>query len=260
MRISDKFEELKSRNEGALISYICAGDPSTELTKSAVEALVRGGADIIELGLPFSDPCADGPVIQSATDRAISAGMTPDRYFELVSTLQVDIPLVCMTYYNIIYKRGIEKFIEDCSSSGITGLIVPDLPVEESDELGLACEKNEVDLIFLIAPTTNKKRLQKILSKSTGFLYMVSRTGVTGGSTDINTGIADLLTDIKKCANIPIAVGFGISNRNQVVDIISYGADGVIAGSAFVDIIASGKNVEHRLESLVFDLKSGCKE
>ncbi|MCD4815099.1 MAG: tryptophan synthase subunit alpha, partial [Methanosarcinales archaeon] len=177
MRISDKFDELKIKGDGALIAYVCAGDGDT--TK-IVHALIRGGADIVELGLPFSDPIADGPTIQASIERALDAGMNPDRYFEMVKGLGVDVPLVVMTYYNLIFKRGLERFVKDCKDSGITGIIVPDLPPEESGELGGYCEGNGVDLIFLVAPTTTGERLEDILKRGTGFLYLVSRLGVTG--------------------------------------------------------------------------------
>ncbi|HEY9205653.1 MAG TPA: tryptophan synthase subunit alpha [Candidatus Methanoperedens sp.] len=257
MKISEKFRELKKRNEGALIAYICAGDPTAEGTKEYVTALVRGGADIIELGLPFSDPVADGPTIQAGIERALNGGMTPDIYFKMVGSLKVHIPLVVMTYYNLIFKRGLLKFVTDCSASGISGIIVPDLPAEESGELAGLCEKNDIDLIFLAAPTTTEERMGQIIARGTGFIYLVARLGVTGARSDISGSTRELIRRVKTAT--PKAVGFGISNGKQAGEIIRSGADGVIVGSAFVDIIASGKDVPARLETLAKELKDGIK-
>jgi tryptophan synthase alpha chain len=253
MRISEKFSELKKKKEGALIAYICAGDPSPDATKEYVTALVRGGADIIELGLPFSDPTADGPTIQAGIERALNGGMNPDIYFKTIASLKMHIPLVVMTYYNIIFKRGLEKFVKDCAASGISGIIVPDLPPEESGELAGFCKKNDVDLIFLVAPTTTNERLKRILEEGKGFIYLVARLGVTGVRADVAASTRDLIKRVK--TTTPKAVGFGISSGKQAAEIIQAGADGVIVGSAFVDIIASGKDVPARLEALAKELK-----
>jgi len=257
MKISDKFTELKKKKEGALIAYICAGDPTPDATKEYVTALVRGGADIIELGLPFSDPTADGPTIQAGIERALDGGMTPDVYFRMIGSLKVHIPLVVMTYYNIIFKRGLEKFVKDCAASGISGIIVPDLPPEESDELAGLCKKNDVDLIFLVAPTTTDDRMKHILSEGKGFIYLVARLGVTGARADVASSTRELIKRVK--TTTPRAVGFGISNGKQVSEIIRAGADGVIVGSAFVDIIASRSDVPARLEALASELKEGAR-
>ncbi|MDD5615571.1 MAG: tryptophan synthase subunit alpha [Candidatus Methanoperedens sp.] len=253
MRISEKFSELKKKKEGALIAYICAGDPTPSATKEYVTALVRGGADIIELGLPFSDPTADGPTIQAGIERSLNGGMTPDIYFRTVASLKMHIPLVVMTYYNIIFKRGHEKFVKDCAASGISGIIVPDLPPEESGDLAGFCRKNDVDLIFLVAPTTTDERLKRILAEAKGFIYLVARLGVTGARSDVASSTRELIQRVK--TTTPKAVGFGISSGKQAAEIICAGADGVIVGSAFVDIIASGKDVPARLEVLARELK-----
>ncbi len=256
MNIREKFRELKRKKEGALIAYICAGDPLPEKTKEHVEALVRGGADIIELGMPFSDPVADGPTIQAGIERALNAGMTPDVYFETVASLNVNFPLVVMTYYNLIFRRGVEKFVKDCASSGISGIIVPDLPAEESGELAVFCKKYDIDLIFLVAPTTTESRMKTILAQGTGFIYLVARLGVTGARSDIASATKELINRVR--TSTPKTVGFGISNGKQAAEIIRAGADGVIVGSAFVDIIAGGGNTEQRLEALARELKEGC--
>lgn len=256
-KISEKFSELREREEGALICYVMAGDPSAERTNEIVKALVNGGADIIELGFPFSDPVADGPTIQVAGQRALAAGMDTQRYFELVKALDVQIPLVCMTYYNPVFKYGVEKFVEQAVDAGISGLIVPDIPVEEAADLKNSCEKNGLDLIFLIAPTTTDGRVRKILEKGSGFLYLVSRLGVTGAREDISSSTRELLSRIE--TELPKAVGFGISTGKQAEEVRKEGADAVIVGSAFVKIIEEGKDVNESLEALARELKSGIR-
>ena len=255
MNIPDKFSQLRARSESALVAYVCAGDPTPDATEGIVQSLIHGGADIVELGLPFSDPVADGPTIQAASERALSAGMNPDKYFETVASLDVDVPLVCMTYYNLIFKRGIEKFVLDCVDAGISGIIVPDLPIEESNELAKCCDKNNIDFISLIAPTTTEERINMILEHGSGFMYLVSRVGVTGARNDVAESTSKLLSRVK--TDIPKAVGFGISTAKQAKEVVEDGADGVIVGSAFVDIIASGNDVNARLETLAKELKDG---
>jgi len=253
-KISEKFSELREKKEGALICYVMAGDPSSEKTGEIVKALVNGGADIIELGFPFSDPVADGPTIQVAGQRSLAAGMDTQRYFELIKTLDVGIPLVCMTYYNPVFRYGVEKFVEKAADAGISGLIVPDIPVEEAADLKNSCEKHGLDLIFLIAPTTTEGRVQKILERGSGFLYLVSRLGVTGAREDVSSSTRELLSRVE--TGLPKAVGFGISTGKQAAEVRDAGADAVIVGSAFVKIIEEGKDVNERLEALAKELKS----
>jgi tryptophan synthase alpha chain len=254
-KISEKFGELRDRKEGALICYLMAGDPSAEATGEFVKALAAGGADIIELGFPFSDPVADGPTIQAAGQRALAAGMDIQRYFELVKTLDVRIPLVCMTYYNPVFRYGVEKFVKGAAEAGIGGLIVPDIPVEEAAELKNNCEKHGLDLIFLVAPTTTDERIRKILQRGSGFLYLVSRLGVTGAREDVSSSTKELLARVE--TEIPKAVGFGISTGKQAEEVRKAGSDAVIVGSAFVKIIEEGKDTNERLEALARELKSG---
>ena len=257
-RIADAFQKGP-----ALIAYICAGDPTIEATKDIVRSLVKGGADIIELGLPFSDPVADGPTIQAAIERALDSGMNPDKYFEMAAELDVNVPLVCMTYYNLIFKRGLERFVKDSLASGITGLIVPDLPPEESEDLAAVCKEHDMDLIFLIAPTTPPKRIKEITKKSSGFIYLVARLGVTGARSDVADMTTGLISKVNKEAvegcNTPLAVGFGVSKGEHAKQFISAGANGVIVGSAFIDIIASGNDVNAKVEALARELKEGVK-
>ena len=254
-KISEKFGELKERKEGALICYVMAGDPSVEATGKIVEALANGGADIIELGFPFSDPVADGPTIQAAGLRALAAGMDIQQYFELIRDIDVPIPLVCMTYYNPVFRYGIEKFVDRAAEAGISGLIIPDIPVEEAADLKSSCDKHGLDLIFLIAPTTTDERIRKILQRGSGFLYLVSRLGVTGTREDVSSSTKDLLSRVETM--LPKAVGFGISTGSQAEEVRRAGADAVIVGSAFVRIIEEGKDVSLKLEALARELKSG---
>ncbi|MBN2013782.1 MAG: tryptophan synthase subunit alpha [Candidatus Altiarchaeota archaeon] len=237
MRIEEKFGELRGKKERALIGFVIAGDPTPEDTIDIVGAMIRGGVDIIELGLPFSDPIADGPTIQKAGERSLKAGMNSDVFFELVKKIE-GIPKVCLTYYNLVLRRGLDEFARDCSRSGIDGLIVPDLPIEEAGPLLKACRRHKVNLIFLVAQTTTEERLQRILKDSSGFLYVVSLLGVTGVRDHISSGLKPLLERIKQISDeIPLAVGFGISKEEHVSEAIEAGADAVIVGSAFVRII-----------------------
>ncbi|MDK2892046.1 tryptophan synthase subunit alpha [Methanohalophilus sp.] len=256
MKIADKFEELDNKNEAALITYICAGDPDIESTKDIVYALEKGGADIIELGLPFSDPVADGPIIQAASVRAIQNGMNTDSYFRLLEDIETDIPLVCMTYYNLVYARGIKDFVSDCAKSGVSGIIIPDLPVDEAGDLIRESQKKGIANIFMVTPNTPAYRIEKVSQNTTGFIYVVPRMGVTGNKSELGNSLKKQLDGIK--SDKPKAVGFGISTKEQVEEAVNDGADGVIVGSALVNIIASGDNVLEKIESLTRDLKRGC--
>ncbi len=238
-----------------LIVYICAGDPTPAATPDLVRRLAAAGADIIELGLPHSDPIADGPTIQAAAQRAIAAGMNTDVYFQVAAEADVAIPKVFMGYYNMIYARGLDRFAGDCARSGITGMIVPDLPPEEAGPLQEACAKFDVDLIFLAAPNTPAERLKMIEKETSGFLYLVARTGVTGAQSDILQSTRDLIARVP--GSKPKAVGFGISTPAQAAEVIAAGADAAIVGSVCVDLIARGE-VE-RLEQLIRDMKAAVK-
>ncbi len=250
MRISEAFS-----HKPLLIVYICSGDPTPEATPDLVKRLARAGADIIELGLPHSDPIADGPTIQAAAQRAIASGMNTDVYFHVAAEADVDIPKVFMGYYNMIYARGLDKFAKDCARSGINGMIVPDLPPEEARPLKDACEKHGVDLIFLAAPNTPPDRLKMIGEQTSGFLYLVARAGVTGARSDILGDTRGLIA--RAPGGVPKAVGFGISTPEQAAEVIRAGADAAIVGSACVDLVAKG-DIE-RLEWLVRDMKEAVK-
>lgn len=252
MKISEKFKEVNGEGRCALIAYVCAGDPNFEKSKETVQILKKN-VDIIELGLPFSDPVADGPTIQQASERALKSGMNTDIYFKFCSEVKDETPLVCMTYYNLLYRYGLEKFVERCKNSGIKGIIVPDLPVEESDELLNLCNKYEIDLIFLIAQTSTNERIKKISEKASGFLYLISVLGVTGARKNLKVdpkfieNVKDVLKSTGK--KIPIAIGFGISNPNYINE-IKNSVDGVIVGSAIIDRINDLEDLKNFVKEL----------
>ena len=224
-------------NGKAFIPFITCGDPDPETTAAAVRAAVENGADLIELGIPFSDPTAEGPVIQAANLRALRGGMTTDRVFDLVRALRrdVSVPMVFMTYANVVYSYGAEKFISTCAELGIDGLILPDLPFEEKDEFLPTCRKYGVDLISMIAPTS-AGRIAMIAREAEGFLYLVSSLGVTGTRSEITTDLASIVRVVRENTDIPCAVGFGISTPAQAKAMADL-SDGAIVGSAIVRLI-----------------------
>ena len=251
-RIKEKFAELESRKEKALIAYIMAGFPNEKATITTIRGLVKGGVDIIELGFPFSDPLADGPVIQNASTISLEKGTKITKFFSLVKKIrkETDIPLVLMTYTNILYHKGYSKFISEAKKAGIDGFILPDMSVEESKEY-LKAAKNNADTIFLISPNTNKTRVQKITKASSGFLYLVAVFGTTGVKTGIKKYTLDAIKQVKKQTKgkIPIGVGFGISTPEDVKKYIKAGADAVIVGSAYLKLIE--KTPQNKLESKI---------
>ncbi|ELZ26006.1 tryptophan synthase subunit alpha [Natrinema limicola] len=252
-------------NYPALITYITAGDPSLEATKEYVEALDRGGADLIELGLPFSEPIAEGPTIQAAINRALDAGTTPQAFFELVDDLETEAPLLVMTYYNMILQYGdepdVRPFVERAAEAGLSGIIVPDLPAEESEPLRAACDKHGLDLVFIVAPTTEGERLERIMSQVSGFAYVQARLGTTGARANVSGATHDSLARLS-AYNVPKAVGFGVSKGDHAAEIIEAGADGVIVGSALIDLIASSdepSDAADALEAKAAELKRGAR-
>ena len=250
MTLENKFKELKKKNEKALIGFITAGYPTAEDTAKIADALIRGGVDILELGLPFSDPIADGITIQRASESSLRAGMNTDLYFNVTAGIK-GVEKVCLTYYNLVLQRGLERFVNDCESAGISGLIVPDLPVEESKPLLKICEGYETDLIFLIAPTTTEKRMAKILDAASGFIYVVSLLGVTGARERLSDTIRPLIGRVKerelsRDREVPLAVGFGISKQEHVRTVCEV-ADGAIVGSAFIRLIEEGLRSEETM-------------
>ncbi len=229
----------------AFIPFITCGDPDLETTEKLVRAAIRNGADLIELGIPFSDPTAEGPVIQGANIRALAGGITTDKIFDFVRKLRKDIkiPLVFMTYANVVFSYGAEKFISICKETGIDGIILPDLPFEEKNEFQPICKKYGVDLISLVAPTS-KQRIAMIAKEAEGFLYIVSSLGVTGTRNEITTDISAIVKVVRENTDIPCAIGFGISTPEQAKKMSAL-SDGVIVGSAIIKLIAEyGQNSE----------------
>ena len=231
-KIKSAFENGK-----AFIPFITCGDPDLDTTEKIVREAVKNGADLIELGIPFSDPTAEGPVIQGANIRALAGGVTTDKIFDMVKKLREDlsIPMVFMTYANVVFSYGAEKFICTCHDIGIDGLILPDLPYEEKDEFLPICEKYDVDLISLIAPTSDK-RIGMISKDAKGFIYIVSSLGVTGTRSEITTDLDSVVSVIRKNTDVPCAIGFGISTPEQASKMASL-SDGAIVGSAIIKII-----------------------
>ena len=221
----------------AFIPFITCGDPDLATTAAAVRAMAENGADLIELGIPFSDPTAEGPVIQGANVRALAGGVTTDRVFELVRQLRQDvtIPMVFMTYANVVFSYGAEKFISTCAQLGIDGLILPDLPYEEKDEFAPVCRRYGVDLISMIAPTS-ENRIAMIAKEAEGFLYIVSSLGVTGARSEIRTDLASMIRVVRENTSIPCAIGFGISTPEQAEAMAAI-ADGAIVGSAIIRLL-----------------------
>ncbi len=231
-KIKSAFENGK-----AFIPFITCGDPNLETTAKIVREAVANGADLIELGIPFSDPTAEGPVIQGANIRALSGGVTTDKVFDLVRVLRRDvtIPMVFMTYANVVFSYGAEQFIGTCKEIGIDGIILPDLPFEEKEEFLPICQKYDVDLISLIAPTS-ENRIAMIAKEATGFIYLVSSLGVTGTRSEIKTDLASIVKVIRENTDVPCAIGFGISTPEQAKKMADV-SDGAIVGSAIIKII-----------------------
>ena len=222
----------------AFIPFITCGDPDLETTAAVVRAAAANGADLIELGIPFSDPTAEGPVIQEASNRALAGGVTTDKIFDLVRDLRKDItvPMVFMTYANVVFSYGTERFLEKSAAVGMDGIILPDVPFEEKADFDPACRKYGLDLISLIAPTS-QDRIAMIAREASGFIYIVSSLGVTGVRSEINTDIAGMVSLVRANTDVPCAVGFGISTPEQAAKMAGY-ADGAIVGSAIVRLVA----------------------
>lgn len=231
--------EKAFKNQKAFIAFVTGGDPDLETTESLIPKMAEAGADLIEIGIPFSDPIAEGIVIQEADIRALAAGTTTDKLFDMVERIRkkTDVALVFMTYMNPVYTYGTEKFMKKCAQVGIDGVIIPDVPFEERDEVKEYCEAAGVDLISMIAPTS-KKRIHMIAQEAKGFLYCVSSLGVTGVRSRITTNITEMVEQVKQVADIPCAIGFGISTPEQAYE-MTQKADGAIVGSAIVKIVAN---------------------
>ena len=248
-------------NGKAFIPFVTCGDPDLETTAAVVREMAAAGADLIELGIPFSDPTAEGPVIQGANIRALDGGVTTDRIFDLVRDLRQDVtvPFVFMTYANVVFSYGAERFIRICQDIGIDGLILPDLPFEEKEEFLAICRDHEVDLISMIAPTS-KDRIAMIAREAEGFLYIVSSMGVTGTRRAITTDVGAIVEIVRQHTDLPCAIGFGISTPEQAQHMAQY-ADGVIVGSAIVKIVERyGRDAAPHVGDYVRDMKTAIND
>ncbi len=264
-RIKNKFLELKKKKEKALIAYIMVGYPDEKTTISAIKGLIKGGVDIIELGFPFSDPIADGPVIQNASTISLNNGTKIDKFFQILKKIraETDNPLVLMTYTNILYRKGFDQFMKKAKSFGIDGFILPDMAIEESENYLKAARKNKLDTIFLISPNTSNDRIKKILKATTGFLYLVSMYGTTGMRTKIQKYTIDAIRKTNKIVNkkIPVGIGFGVNTPEEAKKFLTLGADAVIVGSAFLRLIEKtpSRKVESKIASFAKSLKNTTK-
>lgn len=240
--VSQCFERLREQAQCALVPFITAGDPDLETTAEALRRLDRSGADLIELGVPYSDPLADGPVIQAAATRALQRGIRFDQVVEMVRQVSPELrsPIILFSYYNPILYRGVEPFLRQVAAAGVKGLVVPDLPLEEAEVLLHPAAHHGVELTLLVAPTTPAERIGAIANQSQGFIYLVSTTGVTGMRTQVEARVKDLLMELRSVTDKPIGVGFGISQPEQARQVMEWGADAAIVGSAFVKRLAEG--------------------
>lgn len=247
-RIDGKFNELRAMGRKVFIAYVTAGDPDLAVTKKIVLRLEEAGVDIVELGIPFSDPIADGPTIQAASYRALTGKATLKKIFAMVRALRAvtDMPLVFMTYYNPVLRYGLKKFFASCRECGVDGVIVPDLPCEEAKDLIRFARPEKVATIFLCAPTSTPERIKAIAKNSKGFIYYVSLTGVTGARRELPKDIVSRIRAIRSVTDKPVAVGFGVSSPRQAAQ-IAKAADGVIVGSAIVKIVGEKKNIAPRV-------------
>ena len=250
-RIGDTFRELQKTGRKALIPYLMAGDPSLDATRALVADMESAGADIIELGVPFSDPLADGPTIQQAAERSLKKGTTLRRVLSLVEKIRghSEIPLILMTYYNPVFKYGLEPFVKDSVRAGVDGVIIPDLIPDEASDFMAMAKRHGLDTIFLLAPTSTEERIIRVTRASSGFIYYVSITGITGSQISMGNSMKDTLRSIKEHAHIPVAVGFGISTPEEASTVAKL-ADGVIIGSAIVKLIAQGKNIKGFIKNI----------
>jgi tryptophan synthase alpha chain len=251
-RIDETFARLRGQKKKAFVAYIMGGDPDVATSLAVMKGLPAAGVDVIELGMPFTDPMADGPTIQLAGQRALEGGMTMDATLQMVREFRkgdATTPIVMMGYYNPIYARGVDRFLADAKSAGIDGLIVVDLPPEEDDELCLPAQKAGLNFIRLATPTTDAKRLPKVLQNTSGFVYYVSVTGITGAAAAVATDVAPEVARIKASTDLPVIVGFGISTPDQARAIAGV-ADGCVVGSAIVKDIGAGKPVAEVLANV----------
>jgi len=250
-RIGKRFEELKAGNQKALTAFITAGDPDMETSLALFKKIEEGGADLVELGVPFSDPLADGPVIQASSQRSLEAGTTLKKIIELVKEIRKtsQLPVILMSSFNPVYVYGEEAFVQDAVSAGVDGVILPDLPPEEAEGFLALADAKGLDMIMLMAPTTSAHRIRMIADKSRGFIYYVSVTGTTGTRNKLAEGVREKVEEISKATSLPVLVGFGISGPEQAKEAVKF-SDGVIVGSSIVKIIAGEEPVADRIEKV----------
>ncbi len=262
-RIAQAFARARAEKRAAFVAYLCAGDPDFGTSLAACRALIASGVDLLELGVPFSDPLADGLTNQLAAQRALEAGMTTARVFELVRRLResTDIPIVFYTYYNLVFSNGVDAYLRQARAAGVDGMLTLDLPPEESGEAAASSRANGIDTVCIVAPTTPDSRLPMIAAAATGFIYYVSREGVTGVREQLAGGIPEAVARIRRHTSLPVAVGFGISSRDQVSQVAAF-ADGVVVGSALVNVIRDGlgsrAGIAGALSGRVADLAAGA--
>jgi tryptophan synthase alpha chain len=270
MKYKKEYSELKSKDEKAFMAHVYYGDPKKEFSDELIKRLIENGIDILELGIPFSDPTADGPTFVNVCTRALKNRMTPRKCIQAIKKIRKysDIPIIVTSYFNIVYQYGIKKFIKNIKQAGVQGLIIPELVIEESDELDFYGKKYEIDIIYLIGPYSSEKRIKKIVKKSSGFIYVVSKTGVTGAREKLQIETSKTIKKLKKFTTLPLLVGFGISKKEHVKEIIKAGADGVIIGSAIAKIyekyIENGKIINKEkclseISEFVKEIKKVCK-
>lgn len=244
-RIAQAFARTRREKRAAFVAYLCAGDPDFDTSLAACRAVLEAGADVLELGVPFSDPLADGLTNQLAAQRALDGGMTATRVFELVRRLREksQAPIIFYTYYNLVFSNGVENYVRAAKEAGVDGMLTLDLPPEEADEMLAACARHDMKTVFIVAPTTPAGRLARIGAAATGFIYYVSREGVTGVRDQVAANIPEAVARIRQHTALPVAVGFGISTREQVRQ-VARAADGVVVGSALVNVIKD--NLDNR--------------
>ena len=263
-RYKKTFKQLKKKKEKALVAFTVIGDPTPSQSLEVMKAMVLGGADILELGLPFSDPIADGPTIQAADNRALRH-ITTNKVFQIIKKIrkETDIPIGLLVYYNLVYQRGINKFYKDANAAGVDSILVADVPIEESNDIVKAARKNKINPVFLISPVSGPQRIKKIAKRSKGFVYAIARLGVTGTRKDVQDQTLKLVKRIKRSTKIPVCVGFGVSQPKHVKTIANARADGIIVGSAIVKHIEKhlkNKNkMLHNVETFVRSLKNATK-
>lgn len=264
-RLADAFARARSEKRAAFVAYLCAGDPDFETSLAACRTVIENGVDVLELGVPFSDPLADGLTNQLAAQRALASGMTSTRVFELVRRIREfsAVPVVFYTYYNLVFTNGVDAYVRAARAAGVDGLLTLDLPPEEAGELATACRAHGVDTVFIVAPTTPDARIAIIAKAATGFIYYVSREGVTGVREQVAGNIPEAVARIRACTGLPVAVGFGLSSRSQVAQVAAH-ADGVIVGSVLVncirDHLGNPGKITARLAAVTADLAQGTRQ